>query len=117
MLATSLTEDHRINEPVYIVKAITYSLGSSGSKTVLRRNENTGGSSQPLAENIESLHFTYFDANGNVTPNPSDIRMVKVEVTSKTNMSDPEFKGGDGYRRRTLSSHIQLRNIGLVSFQ
>jgi prepilin-type N-terminal cleavage/methylation domain-containing protein len=112
-LAASLTEDHLINEPVYIVKAITYSLGLSGGKTVLRRNENTGGSAQPLAENMESLQFTYFDAMGNVTSNPLDIRMVRVAVTSKTNMSDPEYKGGDGYRRRTLSSNIKVRNMGL----
>jgi prepilin-type N-terminal cleavage/methylation domain-containing protein len=112
-LSTSLTEDHLINESVYIIKAITYSLGLSSGKTVLRRNENTGGGAQPLAENIESLQFTYFDANGNVTSNPPDIRVVRVAVTSKTNMSDPEFKGGDGYRRRTLSSNIKVRNIGL----
>jgi prepilin-type N-terminal cleavage/methylation domain-containing protein len=112
-LAASLTEDHLINEPVYIVKAITYSLGLSGGKTVLRRNENTGGSAQPLAENMESLQFTYFDATGNVTSNPLDIRMVRVAVTSKTNMSDPEYKGGDGYRRRILSSNIKVRNMGL----
>lgn len=112
-VTTPLTEDHRINEPVYIIKAITYSLGLSGGKTVLRRNENTGGGSQPLAENIESLLFTYFDANGNVTSNPHDIRMVRVGVTSKTTMADPGYKGGDGYRRRTLSSHIQVRNAEL----
>jgi hypothetical protein len=112
-LTTSLAEDHLINEPVYLVKAITYSLGLSSGKTALRRNENTGGGAQPLAENIESLQFTYFDTNGNITANPPDIRMIKVVVTAKTNMSDPEYKGGDGYRRRTLSSHIKVRNMGL----
>jgi type IV pilus assembly protein PilW len=112
-LTTSLTEDHLINEPVYLVKAITYNLGLSGGKTMLRRNENTGGGAQPLAENMESLRFTYVDENGNVTANPLDIRTVRVAVTSKTNRSDPEYKGGDGYRRRTLSSHIKVRNMGL----
>ena len=112
-MTTSLTEDHVINEPVYLVKAITYSLGLSGGKTVLRRNENTGGGAQPLAENMESLQFNYFDANGNLTTNPQDIRMIRVMVTVKTNLSDPEYKGGDGYRRRILSSYIKVRNIGL----
>jgi prepilin-type N-terminal cleavage/methylation domain-containing protein len=112
-LATSLAEDHVINEPVYLVKAITYNLGLSGGKTVLRRNENTGGGGQPVAENIESLQFTYIDANGNLTANPSHIRMVKVTVIAKTNTLDPEYKAGDGYRRRTLSSHIKVRNMGL----
>jgi Tfp pilus assembly protein PilW len=113
VLAAPLTEGHPINQPVYLVKAISYYLGQSGGKTVLRRNENTGGGGQPLADNIESLEFAYFDAGGDVTANPADIRMVKVTVTAKTEMSDPEYKGGDGYRRRTLSSHIRVRNMGL----
>ena len=113
ILTTSLTEGHPINESVYLVKAISYDLGLSGGKTVLRRDENTGGGAQPLAENIESLQFTYFDLNGNVTANPPDIRMVEVTATAKTNMFDPEYKGGDGYRRRTLSSHIKVRNAGI----
>jgi len=112
-LTTSLSEDHIINEPVYLVKAITYTLGLSGGKPALRRNENTGGGAQPVAENIESLQFTYLDKNGNVSANPPDIRMVKVTVTAKTNRFDPEYKGGDGYRRRILSSHIKVRNVGL----
>jgi type IV pilus assembly protein PilW len=112
-LTPSLREGHPINEPVYLVKAISYYLGISGVKTVLRRNENTEGGGQPLAENIENLQFTYFDEIGNVTSNPPDIRMVKVTITAKTNMRDPEYKGGDGYRRRILSSHVKLRNVGL----
>jgi len=112
-LNTSLAEDHLINEPVYLVKAITYTLGLSSGKTALRRNENTEGGAQPVAENIEGLQFTYFDVNGSVTANPPDIRMIRVAVTSKTDMRDPEYKGGDGYRRRILSSHIKVRNMGL----
>jgi type IV pilus assembly protein PilW len=113
ILAAPLAEGHPLNQPVYLVKAISYYLGTSGGKTVLRRNENTGGGGQPLADNIESLEFSYFDGSGNVTVNPSDIRMVKVTVTARTNMLDPQLKGGDGYRRRTLSSYIQVRNMGL----
>jgi len=112
-LTAPLREGHPANRPVYLIKAISYYLGVSGGKIVLRRNENTGGGGQPLAENIESLEFTYFDTNGNVTSNPPDIRRVEVVVTAKTNMSDPQLKGGDGYRRRTLSSNISVRNAGL----
>jgi prepilin-type N-terminal cleavage/methylation domain-containing protein len=117
ILAAPLAEGHPINQHVYLVKAISYYLGLSGAKTVLRRNENTGGGGQPVADDIESLEFTYFDANGNVTSNPTDIRMVTVAVTAKTNMSDPQLKGGDGYRRRTLSSSIKVRNMGLYAFR
>jgi prepilin-type N-terminal cleavage/methylation domain-containing protein len=112
-LTAPLAEGHPVNQPVYLVKAISYYLGISGSKTVLRRNENTGGGGQPLADNIESLEFTYFDTDGIVTSKPPDIRMVEVTVTARTNALDSQLKGGDGYRRRTLSSHIKVRNMGL----
>jgi len=112
ILTTPLAEGHPINQAVYLVKAISYYLGLSGAKSVLRRNENTGGGGQPFAENIESLEFSYFDSNGGVASNPPEIRMVKVTITARTKLLDPRLKGGDGYRRRTLSSHIRVRNIG-----
>ncbi len=112
-LATPLNEDHGMNEMVYLVKAITYSIGVSDGKPALRRNENTGGGAQPLAENVESLQFTFYDANGNITENPSDIRMVRVITTVRTKIQDPDYKSGDGFRRRTLSSYIKVRNIGI----
>jgi hypothetical protein len=112
-LTANLAEDHIVDEPVYLVKAITYNLGLSDGKNVIQRDENTGDGPQPLAENIESLQFTYFDANGNVTATEADIRMIKVTVTAKSNISDSEYKGGDGYRRRTLTSDINVRNMGL----
>jgi type IV pilus assembly protein PilW len=113
LLTAPLEEGHPVNQPVYLVKAVSYYVGISGGKTVLRRNENTGGGGQPLAENIERLEFSYFDVNGESTVNPGDIRMVRVTVTAKTSMVDSEYKGGDGYRRRTLSSHVTVRNMGL----
>ena len=111
-LGAFLTEDHPIHQSVFLVKAVSYYTGVSGGKTVLRRNENTGGGGQPLAENIETLEFSYVDSKGDVTANPPDIRMVKVTVTARTSRLDPDYKGGDGYRRRTLSSNIKIRNLG-----
>ncbi len=113
VLAAPLTEGHPINQPVYLIKAISYYLGISGDKTVLRRNENTGGGGQPLADNIDSLEFAYFDANGIEISNPPDIRLIKVTITARTSMVDPQLKGGDGFRRRVLSSYVQARNMGL----
>ncbi|MGA2515146.1 MAG: DUF559 domain-containing protein [Thermodesulfobacteriota bacterium] len=108
-----LAEDHPIHQPVYLVKAVSYYIGLSGGKSALRRNENTGGGGQPLSENIENLEFSYVDAKGDATANPPDIRMVKVTVTARTSRLDPDYKGGDGYRRRTLSSNVKVRNMGL----
>jgi len=107
-------EGKPLSVPVFKIQAITYKLGTSDGKPVLQRNENTGGGSQPLAENIENLQFEYLDANGITTTNPGDIRMIRVTITARTRMADPEFKGGaGGFRRRTIASNIHVRNMGL----
>jgi len=112
-LDNTLRVNHLKGTPIFKVQAITYDLGISGGKNVLRRDENTGGGPQPLAENIENLQFTYFDANGVETANPADIRMVRLTVIARTSISDPDYKGGDGFRRRTIVSNIQVRNMGI----
>jgi prepilin-type N-terminal cleavage/methylation domain-containing protein len=94
--------------PIFKIQAITY---NKTNDNVLRRDENTGGGAQPLAENIEDLRFEYFDANGNATTNPGNIRMVRVTITARTERSDPDYKSEEGIRRRTISSNIYVRNI------
>ncbi len=106
-LAQPPTQTHPAGTLIFEIQAITYNL----DETVIRRNGNTGGGGQSVAENMENLQFQYFDKNGNSTANPADVRLVKVSVTAKTDMVDPEFKGGDGYRRRMLSSSVRLRNF------
>ena len=113
-LDNPLKLSHPMGTPIFKILAITYDLGLSDGKLVLRRDENTGGHPQPLAENIENVQFEYFDANGNPSTIPANMRMVKVTITARTSMSDPEFKGGTGgFRRRTITSNIHVRNMGL----
>jgi len=112
-LGSNLKLNHPENTPIFKIQAITYTTGLSNDIPVLKRNENTKGGAQPLADNIESIQFEYLDAQGKPTANPTNIRMVKVTVTARTKMSDPDFKGGDGYRRRQIASNIYIRNMGL----
>jgi len=113
-LKDNLSLNHPINTPVFPIRAISYQVLIEDNKTILKRDENIGGGRQPLAENIENIQFEYLDANANPTVNPKDIRMVRVTVTARTSMSDPEFKGGTGgFRRRTITSNIHVRNMGL----
>jgi type IV pilus assembly protein PilW len=110
-----LTNDHLAGEPVYLVMAITYSIGPFEGKSCLLRDDHLGAGPQPVAENVENLQFAYFDANGNPTANPPDIRMIQVNIIARTEKTDPELaKVGDGFRRRTLTSNIQLRNLAFL---
>jgi len=111
----ALNEDHLLGEPVFLIIAITYSRAVSEGKWALLRDENLGQGPQPVAENIDDLQFAYFDANGITTANPADIRMIQLTIIARTDKTDPELaKVGDGFRRRTLTSNIQLRNLAFL---
>ena len=83
------------------------------SGTTLQRTVNTTTNWQDIAENIESIQFQYLDANNNTTTILANIRRVIITITGRTSISDPELGIGGGYRRRTLTSSVQVRNLGL----
>jgi len=119
----NLIYNHAQNTPVFPIRAISYQVVQEGGDTTLKRDENIGGGRQPLADNIENTQFEYFDSSGDSTANPANIRMVKVTVKARTDLPDPNFKGGEVadplnknkgmYRIRQISSNISLRNMGL----
>lgn len=121
-LATPLLEGHLVDEPVFLVKAVTYKLipdPSDSTVPVLVKNDNTGNGDQIIADHIEGLQFTYTLADGSVTDspaNPEDIRIVSANVKARTEMPDPNPDNkinSDGYRRRELTSVVKVRNLGL----
>jgi prepilin-type N-terminal cleavage/methylation domain-containing protein len=66
------------------------------------------------AENIEDLQFRYGLANGvyvDVPPAASVVREVQISLTARTDRKDLQFTGQ--YRKRTLTSDIKIRNLGL----
>lgn len=103
MLATALTEAHSLDEPVYLIQAISFRISPNSADLVM--DENTGQGGQVIAENIEGLQFGYTVSGGTV-------QMVSVTVIGRTKTKDPQYPG-DGYRRQTMSSAIELRNMGL----
>jgi prepilin-type N-terminal cleavage/methylation domain-containing protein len=116
-----------IDTPVFKVKAITYQLRKDNrnpNTPVLTREDQTdGGGSQVVAENIDNLQFRYVLEDGSESDSPTDpsrIRMVRVTVHARTSFSDLEFKsdpefkvGVGGFRRRTITSNILVRNMGV----
>ena len=104
-LKERLVYKHAANTRIYPIRAISYNAGL--------RDENTGGGAQATAQNIESLRFEYLDAQGNTAASDAAVQMIRLRVTAKTDVSDPQYKTGDGYRRREISSNIQLRNVSI----
>jgi len=69
------------------------------------------GSSNPIADNITQLAFSYTLKNGTVTSTPavlSDIRMVKISITGRTSL--PDLATG-AYRTLTMTSDVTPRNL------
>jgi len=104
--------------PVFLVRAIRYGLRVDAKGVpVLFRDlyPNTLSSLRDsVAEYIEDLQFRYVLADTtevDVPANPMDVRGVRITITATTRMSDPELKEGGGFRRRTLNTYVDLRNL------
>jgi prepilin-type N-terminal cleavage/methylation domain-containing protein len=123
---TKLNEDHKAGEPVFLVEALTYGLRMDNSTPVpmpvLFRDQNTGGGRMTMAENIESLTFRYRvrkksdQSDGGEVDSPDLVNYVivgvRVTLVARTMESDPQLKVGDGFRRRTVETYIDVRNMG-----
>ncbi len=112
-LATPLSEDHLADETVSLVKAITYKIQPGTMNLV--RDENTGDGSQSMADAVEDLQFQYILSDGSVSDAPaapSEIRSVSLTVAGRT-QNPHSTSPGDGYQRQTLTSHTEVRNLGL----
>jgi hypothetical protein len=73
-----------------------------------------GETPQVYAEDVEDLQFRYGLANGvflDVPPAASVIREVLISLIARTERKDLQFTGK--YRRRTLTSDVKVRNLGL----
>lgn len=102
---------HVVGTPVFTIRALTYQVVVENGIPVLNRND--GGGNQPEADGIETLQFQYFDADGNVTATPADIRIIRASLIARTSIQDPDYKDGGGFRRREIASNIHLRNMGI----
>ena len=94
-LSAGLTNSYSIGSTVQTVEQITYDLDG----ITLRRNN------QPLAENIETLYFSYNASTNAVT----------ITLTARTSKPDPDYTDSTygHYRTYKLTSVITPRNLNL----
>ncbi len=76
--------------------------------------ERLGQQPEIYAENIEDLDFTYYLEDGTVSSqltNLDDVRMIGIDVTSKSQRSDLNDTDRQN-RSRNLTLKVKLRNFG-----
>ena len=115
--ALSFTADVNENGVIGAAEAdedITYRYVANALE--IQRRSTTGEQFQTLVDNIQSLTFRYFDQNGNLLASPvsaADVWIVEISITVRTGNPDPYFSQNGGFRTRTLTSMVNLRNMGL----
>jgi hypothetical protein len=72
-----------------------------------------------FAENVEDLQVAYIMKDGSTTTQADSLQNVRgllIELQARTELQDPNWTDqdhGDGYRRRSLVSQIDARNLGI----
>ena len=90
---------------------IAYAYDSTNKKITRQVGD---GTAETLAENIDGLTFTYYQATGTtLATSAGDIRRVKIAITAKTAKPDPSYPTNGGYRTVDLSATITPINLGL----
>lgn len=79
---------------------------------VLRRSTRGGG--QPVVEDVQGFAVEYLDGAGSPTTVNSDIRRLRISITTRTPKRDPRYPANGGYRTHTLRSVVTPVNLGLA---
>lgn len=88
-------------------ETVVYSYDSA----TLQLMRETGGSQQPLAENITDFTFNYLDQAGAVVSDAAAVYQIEVSITARTASFDPGYPKNGGHRTYTLTSFITPRNL------
>jgi hypothetical protein len=91
---------------------VQYSLYTSDGIQKLGRATG-GGTNQPLAENIQSLSFSYTLSNGTQTSSPTTTQLsiitgILISLTAQTAQVDPTT---GQYKTYNLTTHVVPRNL------
>ena len=69
------------------------------------------GAPQAIAENIQTLDFTYLDGDGNPTADTSEIKAVQIDITAHVDTDSVDYTLNNA--TRSLSTIVQCRNMNL----
>ena len=97
---------------------------------ILERYSSQDSEWETIATNIDALDFVFLDNTGTKTTNPAAFRAVQIALLVRSEKQDNKYQdtkvytnkqgdpicpscSSDHYRRRLLTTTIELRNLGL----
>lgn len=101
-----------------VLQAVEYFLfdsNPSGAVT-LDLGRRNGARLNAVAENIQTLQFSYLDITGTVMAMPivasnlANIRAIQITIVATVDQNNKDYVGGNG---RTLTTTVKCRNLGL----
>lgn len=107
-LRITLAVDLSVGDRVYGYREDQYLLAGTPKTDLVLRPDGNAAAQMVLAENIDSLAFTFKDATGATTASWKSMRSAQITVRARTAISDPRVAGG--YRKITLPMNVILRN-------
>ena len=104
---------------------------NTGASTLERFNITSGGW-EAVAGNVDALNFVYLKQDGTRATVPQDIQYVEIALLVRARNAEPKFINtttyrnkqgdvlcasctGDHYRRRLLTTTVQMRNVRIAS--
>lgn len=125
--AEDLLGEPKPGDEVLILEEDKYYIDNSSSDTAVAHPRlmkiHNGGPAQIYAEDIVDLQFVYFLGGANPDTvndfiaagrSARDIQNVQITVKSRTQKPDPHWPVDGGFRFRTLSSEVHVRNLNLL---
>jgi prepilin-type N-terminal cleavage/methylation domain-containing protein len=97
-----------VGDRVYGYREDQYLLGGATGTDLLIRPNGNAAEQMVLAENIDSLGFTFKDAGGAIVTTWKSMRSASLAVRARTAIADNRIPGK--YRKLTLPMNVILRN-------
>lgn len=88
------------NDSTAGIDTTMFAISNANSEHPALVRQKNGGTQELYAEDIESLSIT-----------PLSSSVVQLQLTARAEDTDSDFIGGDGYRRRTYTTVVRLRNM------
>ena len=107
ILKTNLPNPLKVADRIYAYRIDAYFVDQFN---LVYRMGNLAANDMVLAENIDSLGFTFKKVDGTSTTAWADMRSVMLTVRARTMFPDPKYPATGGYRKITLSTNFLLRN-------